>query len=142
MTIIDIKRSKMKTLLLIIFIFCLTNTAIAQSNKLSDEERAKMKPFCQKWMLTILSIQGKSANIPAGEANYLTYNEDGSYTDSSRKFKVSHGTWTYDGKTQFVYTNETGGKGKAKVIKVTKDELILEMIAGNMAMIASYKKVE
>lgn len=89
-----------------------------------------------------MSAQGKSANVPASEAMYVTYNADGSYTDSSARFSVSHGTWTYDSEKQFLYTIEKGGKTKTKVVKVSPNELIMEMEYPTVTMTATYKRAD
>lgn len=132
----------MKAIILTSLTFCLLTTAFAQNNQLSPEKEEILKLFCQKWVLTTMAAQGKSANVPASEAMYLTYNVDGSYTDSSARFSVSHGTWTYDSKTQFLYTTEKGGKNKTKVLKVTSSELILEMDYPTVKMTATYKRAD
>jgi hypothetical protein len=132
----------MKAILLIVFIFFLPGIAFTQSKKLLNEESIEMKHIYGKWRLTIISQRDTSITVPVNEANYLVYKGDGSYSDSSSRFKVTHGTWTYDSKTQFLYTNEVGGKSKVNVVRVTKDELILKLEVQGMAVTTIYKKVE
>jgi hypothetical protein len=101
-----------------------------------------VKLLCQKWVLTTMSAQGKIANVPASKAMYVTYKPDGNFTDSSARFSVSHGTWTYDSETQILYTTEKVGKAKAKVVKLTPTELTVEMEYPTVTMAATYKRAD
>ena len=132
----------MKAILLTSLTFCLLSTAIAQNKKLLSEKQDMMKLLCQKWLLTTMSAQGNSANVPASEAIYVTYSPDGSYTDSSARFSVSHGTWMYDSSSKLLYTNDKGGKTKTKIVKITPNELIMEMEYPTVTMTITYKRVD
>jgi hypothetical protein len=132
----------MKALLLTSLTFLFLTSVFAQNKQASPESPETMKFLCGKWVLTTMSAQGKISNVPASEAMYVTYRTDGSYTDSSARFSVSHGTWTYDSKTDFLYTIEKGGKTKTKVVKATSSELIMELEYPTVTMTASYKRVD
>jgi hypothetical protein len=101
-----------------------------------------MKLFCQQWVLTTMSARGKSANVPTSEAMYINYKADKSYTDSSERFGVSHGTWTYENKTQLLYMDGKDDKTKTKIIKITTSELIMETEYPTVTMTATYKRVD
>ncbi|HEX8316209.1 MAG TPA: lipocalin family protein [Flavisolibacter sp.] len=132
----------MKAILLTILIFCLITRAFAQNKQSPSERREMVKLLCQKWVLTTMSAQGKIANVPASKAMYVTYKPDGNFTDSSARFSVSHGTWTYDSETQILYTTEKVGKAKAKVVKLTPTELTVEMEYPTVTMAATYKRAD
>src|SRR5690349_8827332 len=108
----------MKATLLIFLHFCIFTTAIAQTKQFSSEKQDTLRLFCQQWVLTTMSAQGKSVNVPAAEAMYVTYKADGSYIDSSARFGVSQGTWTYESKTQLLYLDGKSDKTKTRVVKL------------------------
>ena len=132
----------MKPTLLISLTFFLISTAFAQNMQLSSIKQDTIKLFCQQWVLTTMSAQGKSANVPASEAMYVTYKADGNYTDSSARFGVSRGTWTYESKTQLLYMDGKGNKTKTKIVKITPSELIMEMEYPTVTMTTTYKRVD
>lgn len=118
------------------------NRGFSQSKKVVSDKQRELKVFCGKWILTTMSQQDRSVTVPVSEADYIFYREDGTFTDSSSRFKVVHGTWTYDSKTQCLYTNDVGGKSKLKVVGVTQDSLILKLDVPGVAITTIYRKVE
>ena len=130
----------MKATLLTSLTFCFISIAFGQNVQLSSDKQDTMKFFCQQWVLTSMSAQGKRANVPASEAMYVTYIADGSYTDSSARFGVSHGTWTYESKTHLLYMDGKSDKVKAKIVKLTPGELAVEIEYPTVTMTALYKR--
>ena len=118
------------------------NIVFSQSPKVGNDEQRESKVFCGKWILTTISQQDRSVTVPSSEADYLFYKENGTYIDSSSRFKIAHGTWTYDSKAQFLYTNEVGGKSKFKVVSVSQDSLILKFEVQGIEIITIYRKVK
>ena len=138
----EIPKLSMKATLLISLTFCLNSIAFAQNKQSSFAKQDTTKLFCKQWILTTMSAQGKSTNVPASEAIYVTYKADGSYIDSSARFRVSHGTWTYESKTQLLYMDGKGDKTKTKIVKVTPVELIMEIEYPTVTMTTTYKRVD
>lgn len=132
----------MKLLLSTILMLSILKMGFSQSKKVVTDEQNELKVFCGKWILTTMSRQDRSVTVPVSEANYIFYKEDGTYTDSSSRFKVTHGTWAYDSKTQFLYVNEVGGKSKFKVVSVTQDSLILKFDVPGIVITTIYRKIE
>jgi hypothetical protein len=132
----------MKETLLISLTFCLLSTAFAQNKQVFYKKQDTINLFCQHWVLTTMSAQGKSGNVPSSEAMYVTYKADGSYTDSSARFGVSHGTWTYESKTQLLYVDGNRAKVKTKIAKLASDELVMEIEYPTLTVISTYKRVD
>src|SRR5687768_16741482 len=106
------------------FVFSCVNAQIRQSSPNSSET---MRLLCHKWGLITMSSQGKVANISAEDAMYLTFRIDGSYTDSSARFRSFSGTWAYDNKSALLSTSVEGGRSKTKLVEVTQRELVIEL---------------
>jgi hypothetical protein len=89
-----------------------------------------------------MSAQGKGSDVPASEAIYVTYKTDGSYTDCSARFGISHGTWRYESKTQVLYMDGRNDKVKTKVVKLAPGELVMEIEYPAVTMTSTYKRVD
>jgi len=132
----------MKPILFIALTFYLACAACAQNKQLTFTSEDTIKLLCNKWMLVTMSIQGKSANVPASKALYVTYKPGGNYTDSSARFGVIDGSWNYDSTTQILSTTEKGGTSKAKIVKLDTNELIMKIEKPTVAMSVTYRRVD
>lgn len=132
----------MKVFLLTLLSFFLMTATFSQNKDLSSGRQDTMKLLCQRWVLTTMSAQGKSANVPASEAMYVTYYTDGKFMDSSARFNVSYGLWSYDNLNGCLYMTDKGDKNKTKVIKITPNELVLEMEYPTVTMTTTYKRAD
>jgi len=128
--------------LLIICTNCLPSQVFGQTERPANEEQQIRSLLCQKWRLIVMDSDGRIINIPAGEASYLNFKNDGTYTDSTARFKVSNGLWTFNQSDKVLETIDKGGKSKIKIVTINSNELKTEIKYTNAIMFLTYKKDE
>jgi len=132
----------MKRYVVMCFTLCLFAGAFAQGEGKPPTYTDTLELLCQRWVSVTMSVGEKGAEIREDQAIYHTFKPDGSYTDSSALFGVSRGTWVYEQKTRRLYFEGKVDDVKSTIVKLTADELVIEIAYPAATMTLVYKRLD